>query len=80
MAGAISIGLSLFHTLQRRQHLRDDMVVPIFIVKACETIVKPAKVITDKKEYPHLQYLSTRMLSTSELSLLQVNKEVWSTR
>lgn len=76
MAGAISIGLSLFHTLFNVANTFVMIWFVPLIVKACETIVKPAKVITDKKEYPHLQYLSTRMLSTSELSLLQVNKEV----
>lgn len=76
MAGAISMGLALFHTMF---NLVNTFVMIWFvplIVKACETIIKPAKSISDKKEYPHLQYLSTRMLSTSELSLLQVNKEV----
>lgn len=76
MAGAISMGLALFHTMF---NLINTFVmiwfVPV-IVKACKTIIKPAKTISDKKEYPHLQYLSTRMLSTSELSLLQVNKEI----
>lgn len=76
MAGAISIGLSLFHTLFNVANTFVMIWFVPLIVKACETIVKPAKVIADKKEYPHLQYLSTRMLSTSELSLLQVNKEV----
>ncbi|WP_298632397.1 Na/Pi cotransporter family protein, partial [uncultured Porphyromonas sp.] len=76
MAGAISIGLSLFHTMF---NLVNTFVMIWFvplIVKACEIIIKPAKAISNKKEYPHLQFLSTRMLSTSELSLLQVNKEI----
>lgn len=76
MAGAISMGLALFHTMF---NLINTFVMIWFvplIVKACETIIKPAKTISNKKEYPHLQFLSTRMLSTSELSLLQVNKEI----
>lgn len=76
MSGAISIGLTLFHTIF---NIANTFVmiwfVPV-IVRICESVIKPPKEIADKKEYPHLQYLSTRMLSTSELSLLQVNKEV----
>ncbi len=76
LSGAISIGLSLFHSLF---NIANTLVmiwfVPVF-VKICETVIKPNKKVAQNKEYSHLQYLSTRMLSTSELSLLQVNKEV----
>lgn len=76
MAGAISIGLSLFHSMF---NLANTFVmiwfVPV-IVRIAETLIHPSKKAATKKEYSHLQYLSTRMLSTSELSLLQVNKEV----
>lgn len=75
-AGAISIGLSLFHTLF---NISNTLVmiwfVPV-IVKICNKVIHPSKKAAEKKEYSHLQYLSTRMLSTSELSLLQVNKEI----
>lgn len=75
-AGAISIGLSLFHTMF---NISNTLVmiwfVPV-IVKICNKVIHPSKKAAEKKEYSHLQYLSTRMLSTSELSLLQVNKEI----
>lgn len=75
-AGAISIGLSLFHTMF---NISNTLVmiwfVPV-IVKVCNKVIHPSKKAAEKKEYSHLQYLSTRMLSTSELSLLQVNKEI----
>ncbi len=76
LAGAISIGLSLFHTMF---NVANTLVMIWFvpsIVKICEKVIHPSKKAAEKKEFSHLQYLSTRMLSTSELSLLQVNKEV----
>lgn len=76
LAGAISIGLSLFHTMF---NVANTLVmiwfVPV-IVKICEKVIHPSKKAAQQKEYSHLRYLSTRMLSTSELSLLQVNKEI----
>lgn len=75
VAGSISIGLSLFHTLF---NLANTFVMIWFtpvIARICETVIQPKKK-AQNKEYAHLQFLSTRMLSTSELSLLQVNKEV----
>lgn len=76
LSGTISIGLALFHTLF---NIANTFVMIWFvpaIAKICERIIKPTKKQAQKKEFAHLQYLSTRMLSTSELSLLQVNKEL----
>ena len=76
MAGGVSVGLALFHTLF---NLANTFVMVWFVpvyVKICTAVIKPSKKAAEKKEYAHLQFLSTRMLSTSELSLLQVNKEL----
>lgn len=78
MAGSVSVGLALFHTLFNvANSLLMIWFVP-FIARICEVVIKPSKLAAQKKEFAHLQFLSTRMLSTSELSLLQVNKEITS--
>lgn len=76
MAGSISIALTLFHTLF---NIANTFVLVWFvpgIARICEGIIKPSKKQEQKRDFAHLQYLSPRMLSTSELSLLQVNKEL----
>ena len=78
MAGACSIGLALFHTLF---NVTNSAIMIWFIplyVKICEFVIQPSKKSEKKKSFAHLQFLSTRMLSTSELSLLQVHKEATS--
>lgn len=78
MAGACSIGLALFHTLF---NVTNSAIMIWFIplyVKICELVIQPSKKSEKKKSFAHLQFLSTRMLSTSELSLLQVHKEATS--
>lgn len=76
MSSSVSIGLALFHTLF---NVANTFVMIWFVpllAKICMMVIKPSKQAAQKKEFAHLQFLSTRMLSTSELSLLQVNKEL----
>lgn len=76
MAGSVSVGLALFHTLF---NLANTFVMIWFVpilARICNAVIKPSKQHSMSKEFSHLQFLSTRMLSTSELSLLQVNKEI----
>lgn len=78
MAEACSVGLALFHTLFNTSNtLLMIWFVPLY-KKLCELVIQPSKKEKKKKSFAHLQFLSTRMLSTSELSLMQVHKEVTS--
>lgn len=78
MAETCSIGLALFHTLFNVTNTAIMIwFIPLY-VKICELVVQPSKKSEKKKSFAHLQFLSTRMLSTSELSLLQVHKEATS--
>lgn len=76
MAGACSVGLALFHTLFNVSNtLIMVWFVPVY-VRICNAVIQPGKKAQQEKEHSHLQYISMRMLSTSELSMLQVQQEV----
>lgn len=78
MAEACSVGLALFHTLFNVTNTAIMIwFIPLY-VKICELVIQPSKKSEKKKSFAHLQFLSTRMLSTSELSLIQVHKEATS--
>lgn len=75
MAAACSTGLALFHTLF---NITNTVVMVWFVplyVRICTAVITPNKKAADEKEHSHLQYISMRMLSTSELSMLQVQQE-----
>ncbi|KGN98201.1 Na/Pi cotransporter [Porphyromonas gingivicanis] len=76
MAGSISVGLALFHTFF---NVANVLIMVWFVnvyVYICERVIRPRKSQTEERPETHLQFLSSRMLSTSELSLLQVHKEI----
>ena len=74
-----SVGLALFHSLFNIANaLLMIWFVPIY-VKICERVIRSPKTSSfGEDEDRHLQFISTRMLSTSELSLIQVHKELGS--
>jgi len=71
---ATSYGLSLFHTMFN--------IINVFIMiwfvnlyeRICKIIIKPK--VDDEDEEFQLQFISTGMLSTAELSILQAEKEM----
>ena len=69
-----SYGLSLFHTLFNIT----NVFIMIWFVnayeKVCKLVIKPKR--DEEGEEFQLQYISTFMLSTSELSILQAEKEM----
>ena len=69
-----SYGLSLFHTLFNIT----NVFVMIWFVntyeKICKIVIKPRK--DEEGEEFHLQFISTFMLSTAELSIMQAEKEM----
>ncbi len=78
MSEACSVGLALFHTLFNVINTAVMIwLIPVY-KKICEMVIQPSKKEEKKRSFAHLQFLSTRMLSTSELSLIQVHKEVTS--
>lgn len=73
---AVSIGLSLFHTcFNVTNMLLMIWFIPLY-AKICEQVIRPAKKHGGNKEYSHLQFVSAPLLSTGELSLLQVQREM----
>lgn len=69
------VSLALFHTFF---NVSNSFImiwfIPLYVV-ICNKLIKPGKSHTEKEE-THLQFISMRMLSTSELSLLQVHQEL----
>ena len=74
-----SVGLALFHSLF---NIANALLMIWFVpsyVKICERVIRSPKTSSfGEDEDRHLQFISTRMLSTSELSLIQVHKELGS--
>ena len=72
---SMSYGLSLFHTLFNVI----NVAIMIWFVKAYEKIarkvIKPRRGDEDDEEF-QLQYISSGIMSTSELSILQAEKEI----
>lgn len=71
---SISYGLSLFHTLF---NITNVFIMVWFVnlyEKICKFIIKP-KVEEEDEEF-QLQFITTGMLSTAELSILQAEKEM----
>ncbi|MCD8178399.1 MAG: Na/Pi cotransporter family protein [Tannerellaceae bacterium] len=71
---SVSFGLSLFHTLFNIANI----CIMIWFVKVyvylCTKLIKP-KGLADEEEF-QLKYITSNMLSTSELSLMQAHKEI----
>jgi len=71
---SVSYSLSLFHTLY---NIVNVLVMIWFVkiyVKVCTFVIKPKK--ENEEEEFQLKYISSRMFSTSELSLVQANQEI----
>ena len=72
-----AFSLSLFHTMFNICNICILVWFSNYIVKFIEKIIKKKVVPTnDNDEIFHLQYISTGLLSTSELSILQASKEI----
>lgn len=71
---SVSYGLSLFHTIFNITNVCIMIWFIKFYVYVCSAIVKPKKG-SDEEEF-QLRYISSGMLSTSELSLMQAKKEI----
>ena len=71
---SVSYSLSLFHTLY---NIVNVLVMIWFVnvyVKICTFVIKP-KNVNEEEEF-QLKYISSRMFSTSELSLIQAKQEI----
>ena len=71
---SVSYSLSLFHTLY---NIVNVLVMIWFVkiyVKICTFVIKPKK--ENEEEEFQLKYISSRMFSTSELSIVQANQEI----
>jgi phosphate:Na+ symporter len=72
---ATSYGLSLFHTLFNITNVALMIWFVKLYEKICLTLIRPKKGEEEDEEFG-LQYISTGMASTDELSILQAEKEV----
>lgn len=71
---SVSYGLSLFHTMFNILNVCIMVWLVRFYVKVCSVLVKSKK--ENREEEFQLKYISSGMLSTSELSLMQAHKEI----
>lgn len=71
---SVSYGLSLFHTIFNITNVCIMVWFVKFYVYVCSVIIKPKKG-ADEEEF-QLRYISSGMLSTSEISLMQAKKEI----
>lgn len=71
---SVSYGLSLFHTLFNLCNIAIMIWFTNLYVRICSAIIKSPRE-TEEEEF-QLKYISSGMLSTSELSLLQAKKEM----
>lgn len=72
-----AFSLSLFHTMFNICNILILVWFSNYIVKLIEKVIKKKSAPKDEKdEIFHLQYISTGMLSTSELSILEASKEI----
>lgn len=71
---SVSYGLSLFHTIFNITNVFIMVWFVKFYVYVCSVIIKSKKE-GDEEEF-QLRYISSGMLSTSELSLMQAKKEI----
>ncbi len=71
---SVSYGLSLFHTMFNIANVCIMIWFVKFYVYVCSALIKPKKG-SDEEEF-QLTYISSGMLSTSELSLMQAKEEI----
>ncbi|MDR2969351.1 MAG: Na/Pi cotransporter family protein, partial [Tannerellaceae bacterium] len=71
---SVSYGLSLFHTMFNILNVCIMVWFANFYVKVCSVLIKSKK--ESREEEFQLKYISSGMLSTSELSLMQAHKEI----
>lgn len=71
---SVSYGLSLFHTMFNIMNVCIMVWFVKFYVKVCSALIKPKN--ENEEEEFQLKYISSGMLSTSELSLMQAHKEI----
>ena len=72
---SVSYGLSLFHTIFNIANVLIMIWFVKFYVYVCSMIIKPKAGSADEEEF-QLRYISSGMLSTAELSLMQARKEI----
>jgi len=71
---SVSYGLSLFHTMFNIMNVCIMIWFVKFYVKVCSALIKPKN--ENEEEEFQLKYISSGMLSTSELSLMQAHQEI----
>lgn len=71
---SVSYGLSLFHTMFNISNVCIMLWLVKFYVYVCTKLIQPKK--GSEEEEFQLKFISSTMLSTSELSLLQAKKEI----
>ncbi|MCD7915937.1 MAG: Na/Pi cotransporter family protein [Tannerellaceae bacterium] len=71
---SVSYGLSLFHTLFNITNICLMVWFVNLYVKICSALIKP-KSVQDEEEF-QLKFITSGMLSTSELSLVQAKNEI----
>lgn len=71
---SVSYGLSLFHTLFNITNVCLMVWFVNLYVKICSALIKP-KSVQDEEEF-QLKFITSGMLSTSELSLVQAKNEI----
>lgn len=72
---AVAFGLSMFHTLYKAFNFS----IMIWFTNLYEKVVVkilPNRTVNEEEEITHLQYISTGLMSTAELSILQAQKEI----
>jgi phosphate:Na+ symporter len=71
----VSFGLSIFHTLFNTINICIMIWLTGLYVKIVTKLI-PSKAVEEEDNESHLKFITTGMLSTSELSILQARKEI----
>lgn len=71
----VSFGLSIFHTLFNAINICIMIWFTNLYVKIVTKLI-PSKAVEEEDNESHLKFITTGMLSTSELSILQARKEI----
>lgn len=73
---AVAFGLSMFHTLYKSFNFFIMIWFTNLYEKAVVKMLPNRTVNKDDNEVTHLQYISTGLMSTAELSIIQAQKEI----
>lgn len=73
---AVAFGLSMFHTLYKSFNFFIMIWFTNLYKKAVVKMLPNRTVNKDDNEVTHLQYISTGLMSTAELSIIQAQKEI----